>query len=609
MKMMSSEMEPLAPASVTLSQGGGRLVFGRRLAQAAEVIQHASRKQRALLLLTVVGPFFLAGLFALHQRSTVISEAHESAQRSVVALEQHAANVVDAHALILRQLDILTTGRSPDQIRNDEILRITISGFSREVTQVSTIGVTDREGNVITHSSGANADGVSVADRDYFVAHRKGAPVGIFASEAFTGRVSNERQFALSVRRTLPSGEFAGVIFTSVPLDHFTAFLRGFTPSGGHLIPMVRPDGAVIVRYPRADSPSHLDPQGPFVSHLTRQRKGIYTAVSQVDGVERINAYSQVKDYPLFISFSVETHTVLHAWRNQVLAASSIAAIVTGLMMALWLTAIRQSNAQRLSAARWEAAARALQVEVARRGEAEKALRIGAERVSFGEQLIVIVSHDLRNPLNIVSLSAAVMARRDALGPQDAQLVQRIQHAAERAARLIRDLLDFTQARLEGRIPVHPRPMDFHDLLQGVLAEVEASHPDRIEYFLDAADPRGEWDPDRLEQVIENLVLNALKYGVQSSRVRATTRSDENSLVLEVHNEGPPIPAEKMSVIFEPLQRGADVSQRNPDRSIGMGLFIVKHIVDAHGGSMSVDSTHGRGTTFVVRLPRAKLEP
>jgi signal transduction histidine kinase len=581
----------------------------RVMPQARGLLLQASRRQKVLLALALVVPALLAGLYAYHQYSEVLSEAHDSARRSVVALEQHAANVVDTHALVLRQLDVLTHGRTVDQIRNDELLKLSLSGFSRELTQILTIGITDHNGNVISNSWGPKAEGLSVEDRDYFIAHRKGAPIGIFVSEAFTGRTTGQRQFALSIRRTLPNGEFGGVIFTTVPLAHFIDFWRGFTPEGGHLIPMVRPDGALIVRYPRIESPPNLDPRGPFITHLTRSRKGLYTAVSQVDGVERINAYSQVKNYPLFISFSVESKTVAQGWRRQVLAASTIAALVAGLLVALWVVAMRQSLADRMSAARWEATALALQEEVARRQEAEESLRLGAKRISFGDQLIGIVSHDLRNPLNTISLTAALIMRRDALGPQDAQLVQRIQNAAHRAAGLIRDLLDFTQARLGGRIPLQVRSTNIHELLQRVLTELEAAYPDRIDWLAGAEDPRGTWDPDRLAQVVENLVINALKYGAPGSKVRVATFADETSVSLQVHNEGAPIPPEKIPVIFEPLQRGSEASQPNPERSIGLGLFIVRHIVEAHAGSLRVDSAPERGTTFTACLPRSMPPP
>lgn len=568
------------------------------------MLRQTSWRQRVLLALALIVPFAFAALFAVHQRAQVIATAHDDGRRSVLALEHHAANVIDAHSLILRQLNILVHGRSWEQIRGDTLLRTMLSEFSRDLTQVSTIGITDADGSVITNTADIGADARSIADRDYFKAHQHG-PAGIFVSEAFTGRPSGQRQFAISIRRTSPSGEFAGVIFTAVPLDHFVNFWQGFTPSGGHLIPMVRPDGALIVRYPHTDSPQHLDPQGPFISNLTRSPRGVYTAVSLVDGIERINAYSQVKKYPLFISFSVETRTVLQSWRQQVIAAALIAAVMAGLLAALWLVAARQSHAQRASAARWQAAAQSLQDEIARRLQAEESVRRGAERVSFGEQLIGIVSHDLRNPLNTISLTAAVMARRETLGAQDAMFVQRIQNASQRAARLIGDLLDFTQARLGGRIPVKARPTNLHHLLQGVLAELEAAHPDRIVVALEANDPHGEWDPDRLSQVVENLVVNALKYGAAGGSVRVSTQSDDSSVILDVHNDGAPIPPEKAAAIFEPLQRAAHASQPNPDRSIGMGLFIVRHIVEAHGGSVGVASSVEGGTTFTVRLPRA----
>lgn len=571
-----------------------------------EMFRQTSWKQWALLASAVLVPLALAAMFAVHQQSQLISEAREGAKRSVVALEQHAANAVDAHTLILRQLDILTHGRTSDQIRNDELLRIVLSEFSRDLTQISGIGITDANGRLVTNSVDPKADGSSVADRDYFLAHKSGAPTGIFISQAFTGRASGQRQFALSIRRTLPSGEFAGVIFTTIPLEHFISFWKGFVPSEGHLIPMVRPDGALIVRYPRTDSPQHLDPRGPFISNLTRSSKGVYTAVSQVDDIERINAYSQVKNYPLYISYSVETHSVLKDWYRQAAAAVSLATVVAGLLAALWIAVVRKSHVERLLAARWEAAARALQSEVSRRERAEESMRAESERVSFGEQLIGIVSHDLRNPLNTISLTAAVMARRDTLSAQDTQFVQRIQNASQRAARLIRDLLDFTQVRLGGRIPVQLQPTNLHELLNDVVAELEAGYPDRIACTWEANDPRGDWDQDRLSQVIENLVLNALKYGAEGRTVQVKTRSDEKCVLLQVRNEGNPLPAGRIADIFKPLQRGAEVSQPNPDRSIGMGLYIVKHIVEAHGGSISVESTPEHGTTFTVTLPRAR---
>jgi signal transduction histidine kinase len=225
------------------------------------------------------------------------------------------------------------------------------------------------------------------------------------------------------------------------------------------------------------------------------------------------------------------------------------------------------------------------------------------QRASFEEQLIGIVSHDLRNPLNAIRLGTTALLRGDDLGERQTVSVVRIQAAAERAHRMIRDLLDFTQARLSGGLHIDRRPADLHDILRSVLPELEATHADRELRVLPRGDGRGEWDPDRLGQVVQNLVLNALKYSPKGTPVRIETHGSDTGVTLAVHNEGPPIPPERLGKVFQPLQRGTGEVDK-AGRSIGLGLYIVKQVVDAHGGTVSVESTAETGTTFVVHLPR-----
>ncbi|WP_437284808.1 PAS domain-containing sensor histidine kinase [Sorangium sp. So ce406] len=229
--------------------------------------------------------------------------------------------------------------------------------------------------------------------------------------------------------------------------------------------------------------------------------------------------------------------------------------------------------------------------------------REAQQRAILAEQLIGIVSHDLRNPLNAVLLGTQL------LGDADAELqgviAGRITAAADRAIRLIGDLLDFTQARLGGGLRVQRREIDLHLFAAGFLDELRLAWPGRRVEHRRTGDGLGSADPDRLAQILTNLVNNALTYGTPDEPVTVTTVVARDALEVRVHNTGRPIPQELQARIFEPMQRGA--AQVGPGaRSVGLGLYIVREIASAHGGRVSVRSTEREGTTFTVVLPRAQ---
>ncbi|MBZ4420380.1 PAS domain-containing sensor histidine kinase [Myxococcus sp. RHSTA-1-4] len=238
--------------------------------------------------------------------------------------------------------------------------------------------------------------------------------------------------------------------------------------------------------------------------------------------------------------------------------------------------------------------------DITEQREAEQEAR---RRAEFEQLLIGIVGHDLRNPIAAITMATTTLLRREGLDERQRKVMARILSSAERATRMLRDVLDFTQARLGGGIPMQPQPLDLHELTRQVVDEVQLAWPGRRLEVDRGGDGRGQWDPDRLAQVITNLVNNALKYSPEHCPVRVRTRGTRDAVVLAVHNQGAAIPQELRDRLFEPLKRAAPQEMRD-GRGLGLGLFIVKHIVDAHGGGLRVRSTELEGTTVLVRLPR-----
>ncbi len=236
----------------------------------------------------------------------------------------------------------------------------------------------------------------------------------------------------------------------------------------------------------------------------------------------------------------------------------------------------------------------------------EKRVQQELERaVSFREKLMGILGHDLRNPLSAVLAGAGLLQRRQDLAPPARATVDRMVRAAQRMAEMIRTLLDFTQVRFHGSLPVSPAPTDLAEVAHAIVDELRGAAPERTIDLIVHGDARGQWDSARLSEVLSNLVGNALTHGAASERVIVAVDGSAGEVWLRVHNGGAPIAPELQATLFEPFRRGAAEEGASAAPGLGLGLYIVRQIVLAHGGAVTVDSTPAEGTTFIVRLPRA----
>jgi signal transduction histidine kinase len=218
---------------------------------------------------------------------------------------------------------------------------------------------------------------------------------------------------------------------------------------------------------------------------------------------------------------------------------------------------------------------------------------------------MAVVGHDLRTPLSSVLVSSQFLATRGGLSVDAERLVRRIAASATRMSVIIGDLVDYGRARQGLGLTLSLERVDVAELARTALNELSEPEQGRARVTA-SGDTVATCDPVRLVQVASNLVGNALRHGSgEPVDVRVVGSADD--VVLSVHNAGPAIPAELLPHLFEPFRQasepGANVG------TTGLGLFIVREIVTAHGGSVDVVSDATAGTTFTVRIPRERRDP
>jgi PAS domain S-box-containing protein len=222
------------------------------------------------------------------------------------------------------------------------------------------------------------------------------------------------------------------------------------------------------------------------------------------------------------------------------------------------------------------------------------------------ETFVGILGHDLRTPLGAVQTAGDLLKRR-ARTPEDEKMAAIILRATHRMKALTDDMLDLASSRLGEGIRLFPVDVDLATLLATVAEEVASGR--QPEFSIEALGATtGHWDPGRMTQVLSNLLANAVSYGAPGKpiNIRMDGRAEEE-VIVEVNNQGEPIPADVLPVVFDPFRRGRPTADNKG--GVGLGLYIAEQIVIAHGGTIHVQSNWQQGTTFTLRLPRSTPTP
>jgi two-component system sensor histidine kinase/response regulator len=232
--------------------------------------------------------------------------------------------------------------------------------------------------------------------------------------------------------------------------------------------------------------------------------------------------------------------------------------------------------------------------------ERERLLLETRETLRLNEMFTAVLSHDLRTPLNAVVAGASLLTQMAPDAPAKG-VAERILSSGRRMTEMIDQLLDLSRVRLSGGFAIVRQPTDLKALLERIVAEAQATAPQRRIVLEAAGDLEGAWEEGRLGQLAANLLTNAVRHGAEGPISVCATGTEPEHVSFTVHNAGA-IPPQVRERLFDPFRAGTESITRSG--GLGLGLFIVKQIVEAHGGQIAVSSSAAEGTRFEVRLPR-----
>ncbi len=477
------------------------------------------------------------------------------------------------------------------------------------------ISVVDADG-IVTHSTQHAIVGQSRRD-DFVVRTLAGADQDeLVVDVPFLTPVSPPRYvLPLGRRLTDSQGRFAGAVVASVMPDTFRDFFKTLDIGEQGVIWVFHPSGTVIFRQPSTAASMNAPAGGNpvFQAAIRSGGRGSLTGPIDAGGPSYYTAFARTDTPPLIVAVSYSTEEALAYWHHQV--RSSISAIgvlaltLAGILVALLrqmearsriegeLAEVQRAESQRLRESN-ERLGAALDAEQRARQESEQANYLK-------DQFLMTVSHELRTPLTAIYGWARVLSAGPLPDEQRERAVEAVERNARAQAKLIDDLLDVSRA-MSGRLRIDARPISIADVLTAAAETLTpAIRAKRIRFETNVAPDLGILlaDPDRLQQVVWNLLSNAIKFTPDGGTVHLDAQRTGEQIAIAVRDSGVGIAPEFLPHVFERFQQ-QDAGTRRQYGGLGLGLSIVRHLVELHGGTVRAESAGpGAGAVFTVVLP------
>ena len=235
----------------------------------------------------------------------------------------------------------------------------------------------------------------------------------------------------------------------------------------------------------------------------------------------------------------------------------------------------------------------------------DAAVKFSEVHSDIQQRFINTLTHDLRSPLTAAGMNAQILTMDRRMPTECVAYAGKIIRNLNRLNSMILDLLDASRIRAGQQLELQYEQCDLNEIVADVVEEMIGMHGDR--FVVDSAGAlEGSWGCDGLKRTLENLLGNAVKFSTPDTPITISLRHNLSIAELSVHNMGPPIPESEIPMIFQQYRRSKTAGFTT---GWGLGLTLVKGVVDAHKGTVRVESTHAKGTTFKIEIPLRKIEP
>ena len=547
------------------------------------------------------------------RREGVIKAADVRATNLAVVLAEYIRGSFASADAALRQVQIYGNRIGGPSASPDDWAPI-LASAKAALPESGSFSVTDDKGTIV-HSSLPAIVGQSRSD-NYAFKRLSALPTDELVIDRPYPSQTTPRQYILPLARPLmnDADRFGGLVVATLVPERYRQFFEKIDVGQGGNISVFHVDGVVIFRAPSATDPINESAEGhPLLALAREQPAGVFHGPLMPDGPNFVSAYRTIESPALIVSVSLREADVLADWYHQRhIAATGFGALTLtlGFIVAMLFRVVSAreriqqelAEVQRVEAERLQIANEQLEGALEREQQARKA----TEEASYmKDEFLMTISHELRTPLTAIYGWARVLSTREMAKPEQQRAIAAIERNAHAQTRLIDDLLDVSRA-ISGKLRLEMRMLNMAEVLG---AAVETVGPAltakniRFDASYDPDTPSILGDPDRLQQVVWNLLSNAIKFTPDGGTVRLRLHRAGPHIAVEVTDSGEGIDAEFLPHVFERF-RQAETGTRRRHGGLGLGLAIVRHIVELHGGTVSVESGGaGHGSTFRVRLP------